>query len=167
MARQKIPQRRLGKNEQLVVKKVLGVIEKFKVHAADKPKHETTINNRLIKRLQTAVPAVRNKVIGDILLVNERYRPECSLAGGGEHELLAVECKRLTTLKRAKAVFKEGLAQALIYLQRYKVVFFVLYDFTPGKVYKKKFGVGNRSESRLRAALRRDLRLYLVVRSPP
>lgn len=61
--------------------------------------------------------------------------------------------------------WKEGLAQAALYSRRYKVTFLVLYDFTPGGLYKKVFGRGNMVESSFGAALR-EMRIHVIVLAP-
>jgi len=166
MARKKTPRKRLGHIEQRRVQSILRRIRAFKLAKSEKYNHETAINKRLIKHLRKFDPAITNKNIGATKFVSETFRPECCLKGNGGYYLLGIECKRLKTAKPAKRLWKEGLSQALLYLRMYKRVFLVLYDFTPNRGYSKKFGKGNKDESRFANWAREKLGLYIVVLSP-
>lgn len=166
MARRKTPRKRLGHLEAKHIDRIRRAIRAFRLTAADGDLPETAINSRLIAALKAADPTVVNTNIASISFAGETFRPECCIRAAGAHHLVAVECKRLITPKPAKALWKEGLSQALLYLQRYKTVFLVLYDFTPSCAYACAFSRGNRLESRFAAWARETLRLRIIVLGP-
>jgi hypothetical protein len=163
--RRPTPRKRLGHIEAASVKKLLNVVKNFAFKKGDQKKRETTLNSRLIAALKVAVPAVTNKGIASVTLVGKRYFPECTLSGKAPYAVFAIECKKLHD-HSAKRLFKEGLAQAMLYLSKTKIVVLFLYDFTTGAQYKKAFGPGNSDTSRLAGRSREDLGLHIVVRAP-
>ena len=67
--------------------------------------------------------------------MGEKFRPECLLRGTGKYPVCAIECKKLND-KFAKARWKEGLSQSLLYSQYYKAVIYVLFDYSTGARYQ-------------------------------
>lgn len=161
------PRKRLGANEQGVVKRLLAAIRRFVVFAADAKKRETSLNARLITQLKAVDARVVNRNIASVTFVELRYFPECTLSTvRAPYSLFALECKKLHD-HSAKRLFKEGLAQGNVYLTRSKVVALVLYDFTTGRKYAKAFGKGNTTSSRFAARAREELGLHVIVRRAP
>jgi hypothetical protein len=164
--RPKVPRKRLGKIEAETVKKLLAVIKRFEIKKAETGDRETKLNTRLMCELKAEDDRVVNKDIKSVQFINETYRPECTLSAANfPYSLFALECKKLHD-HSAKRLFKEGLAQASLYLTQSKVVTLVLYDFTTGREYAKAFGRGNTSSARFAKRAREELGLYVVVLSP-
>jgi hypothetical protein len=159
--RPKVPQRRLGKHQAKTVQGLMRVIRRFALISTDVKQGETKLNARLIEALKKADDRVVNTAIASVSFIGETYRPECTLSDGGAYVLLAVECKKLHD-HSAKRLFKEGLAQAHMYLTKSKVVALVLYDFTSSLDYKKAFGAGNTTSSRMASRLREN-GVHIVV----
>lgn len=166
MARKRIQRFRYGAEEKKLVGKLVQATKAFKIYVAEKKKHETTFNKRLVKKLKKVVAEVEGDLKkNDIKLVSESFRPDLAVPGDGAHPLLAVECKKLRG-NLAKRNFKEGMSQALIYRLKYKVVMLVLYDFTKAGRYWKHFKAGNRLESRMAARFREQMRFHIIVLKP-
>ena len=161
-----VPRKRLGHLERKTIETLLRSIRAFTLTATDAPLKETSINSRLIKQLKLVNANVVNRKIESVTFVEETYRPECTLSGGGAYTLFALECKKLHD-HSAKRLFKEGLAQASLYLSKSKRVALVLYDFTTGRVYAKAFGKGNSNTSRFSARVREETGLHIIVRPAP
>ena len=165
MGRKQTPRKRLGHLEQRRVDRILSAVRGFQLTKSDQGQRETTLNCRLILRLQQLDPGIVNRGIAATTFVGETFRPECTLKGTGQYTLLAIECKRLRD-SSAKRLFKEGLSQVLLYSGTTKVVLLVLYDFTTGARYAKAFGPGNRLASKMAKQLREQLQIHVVVLTP-
>lgn len=123
--RPKTPQRRLGKPQAKTIQRLMKVIRRFALNSSDVKCGETELNSRLIADLKKADKRVVNAKIASVSFIGETYRPECTLSDGGPYVLLALECKKLHD-HSAKRLFKEGLAQAHMYLTKSKVVALLL-----------------------------------------
>ncbi|MGB9153505.1 MAG: hypothetical protein WCD70_10510 [Alphaproteobacteria bacterium] len=157
------PQKRIGKNERKKLNAVIKAIKNHKVFHDQKKEHETRFNDRLRHSLRQKNFEVINKG-ASVTFVGETFRPEFYVPNGSGELFCAIECKRLTEAY-AKPRWKEGLSQAVIYSILYKAVILVLYDYTKDGKYKKKFGAGNKAESRFVSALR-ESNVYIVVIRP-
>lgn len=155
-------QKRIGKNEQLKLNRMLKLIRKFKVFTQHKGKGETYFNNLLINHLKQNSLAVRNISIPTANLFGEISRPECFIDGSGKIPLCAVECKKLTE-GAAKVRWKEGLSQAILYTHFYKAVVLVFYDYTKKGQYAAKFSSNKSAEATFADSLRKAFRIYVVV----
>jgi len=164
--RRKTARKRLGHIESRRVAKLFRATKAFQLTYATPIPKEVTINAQLIASLKAVDSGIKNKAIPATKFVSETFRPECYISGSGSYDLFAVECKRLTSNAAAKKLYKEGISQALLYLQRYKVVFLVLYDFTTGAKYHAAFGPGNRLESRFSGWTQKELGLRIIVLKP-
>jgi len=165
MGRIQTPRVRVGHREQRRIQKLLEATKNFVVTSADATTRETTLNKRLLKILKAKDSDVTSLKTIMVRFAGESFVPDGVLKGKAAYPLLAIECKRLTEPKAAKRCWKEGLAQAALYSRRYKVVFLVLYDFTPGSIYKKAFGKGNKCESSFARQLK-DMRLHVIALAP-
>lgn len=164
MARRKNAQIRLGKLEQKEIERVRKALKKYKVFAENKKLGETQLNERLrdhLRQIHVDVEA-KSAAIPSTKLVRETFRPDIYGLNSSEKPLWCIECKKLTE-QCAKARLKEGMAQAIIYTAKFKVVFLVLYDFTKDGRYAHAFGRGNSTETTLSKTLRDSLRINLIV----
>ncbi|MGH7434753.1 MAG: hypothetical protein ACRENE_03685 [Polyangiaceae bacterium] len=166
VGRPAIPRKRLGEKERRRINRLLKVIRGFIILGTDSLKRETALNARLIAQLKAVDSGVVNKNIEAISFIERVYRPECTVSTTSPYSLFALECKKLHD-HSAKRLFKEGLAQANIYLTRSKIVALVLYDFTSTRRYKKAFWRGNTISGRFAARVREQLGLYVIVRAAP
>lgn len=162
MARKKEKQIRLGKNEGRLVNKLLKKIRDYRIFDTMMNERETNFNDRLMDYLrQNPKPlAVNNTKITPSRFVGELFRPEFYLVHS-KTNLCSVECKRLTD-STAKARWKKGLSQSLLYSETYKAVILVLLDFTKNRKYSKAFGKGNSAESRFAKKMRELKNIYIV-----
>jgi hypothetical protein len=165
MARKKIAQKRLGKVEAGQFGAVLKEIKAFKIFPNQRGLGETKLNAFLINHLLQRNLKIENKNITAAKFVGETFRPECLLRGTGTYPICAIECKKLSD-KFAKARWKEGLSQCLLYSHYYKAVIFVLFDYSSGARYAAAFGPGNRVESRFAKELREGSNVHIVVLEP-
>jgi len=163
MGRRREKQVRIGSKEKKVVTTLVNKIKKYRVFLEMRNQRETSFNDRLMDHLrQDPHPLdVRNKNIPAAELVGEQFRPEFYVMRS-RRPLCCVECKRLTE-NEAKSRWKAGLSQALLYSAVYKAVVLVLFDFTRGSRFFKKFGPGNSVESRFAAKLRHDYNIFICV----
>jgi hypothetical protein len=157
MGRRSVPQKRMGKKEAGQFGALLKAVKNFKIFPKQKKLGETKFNAFLINYLLQREIGVENVNIIPAKFVGEVFRPECLLRGSGHYGLCAIECKKLND-QYAKARWKEGLSQALLYAQYYKAVIYVLFDYSSGAEYASAFGRGNRVESRFANELRRVTR---------
>ena len=165
MGRRSTPQRRMGKKEAGQFGVLLKSVKGFKIFPDQKKLGETKFNALLINFLLQSNIGVENRNITPAKFVGEVFRPECLLRGAGHYPLCAIECKKLND-QHAKARWKEGLSQALLYAQYYKAVVYVLFDYSSGAAYAGAFGRGNRVESRFAKELREATRVHIVVLKP-
>jgi hypothetical protein len=164
MARKKTPQKRLGKNEQKQFNKALATVRGHKIFSIYKSKGETWHNTSLINTLLQAGVNAKHAKIPPVSFLGETFRCEAFLAGGA-FPLLAIECKKALT-KNLKAVWKEGLSQALLYSTTYKRVFLVFYDYTKDGIMMTTFSSGNKLETAFSKQLRDMNRITLIVLKP-
>jgi hypothetical protein len=159
--------KRVGAQERKLVKILIHKIKGYIVFSHMKNQRETTFNRYLMNHLcQKPDPLdVNNRNIPVATLGGARFRPEFYLCNGAARNLCAVECKRLTN-NNAKARWKEGISQALLYSTVYKSVVLVFFDFTTSALYAGKFRVGNNAETRFAKRLRDMLNLHIVVIKP-
>lgn len=155
-------QKRIGKHERVLLNKVLQRIRKFKVFTQHKAKGETFLNNLLINHLKQSSLPVHNKDIPVASLFDERFRPECFVDGSSDLPLCAIECKKLTD-GAAKARWKEGLSQAILYSHFYKSVALVFYDYTRDAHYSQRFSAKKSTEAIFAASLKQAFRIYVFV----
>ena len=155
----------MGKKEAGQFGALLKSVKAFKIFPNQKKLGETKLNAFLINHLLQCDLGVENKNITPARFVGEVFRPEFLLRGSGKYPLCAIECKKLND-QSAKARWKEGLSQALLYAQYYKAVIYVLFDYSSGAVYADAFGRGNRVESRFAKELRETTNAYVVVLRP-
>lgn len=165
MGRKQIVQKRMGRHEAGQFDALLKEIRAFKIFPHQKKLGETKLNGFLINHLLQCNLSVENKNIIKGTFVGETFRPECLLRGSGHYPLCAIECKKLND-QFAKARWKEGLSQSLLYSHYYKAVILVLFDFSTGARYAAAFGPGNRVESRFTKELRDNSKVYIVVLKP-
>lgn len=164
MARKKTPQKRLGKNEQKMFNKALATVRGHKIFTIYKNKGETWHNTSLINTLlQTGINA-KHAAIPPVRFLGETFRCEAFLDGPA-FPLLAIECKKALD-KNLKAVWKEGLSQALLYSACYKRVFLIFYDYTKHGVMAATFSSGNKLETAFSKQLREMNRVTLIVLKP-
>lgn len=163
MGRRREKQVRIGQREKKLVASLVKKIKNYRVFRDMGRQRETAFNDRLMDHLrQNPNPLdVSNKKIPAAEFVGEQFRPEFYVEYHSR-QLCCVECKRLTE-NSAKARWKEGLSQALLYSAVYKAVVLVLFDFTKDSRYFKKFGPGNTVESRFAARLRRDYNIFICA----
>lgn len=162
MGRKKETRKRIGHNEQAKVTAVLKGIRSFPLRKADLTKRETTLNKALLSHLSGLGVAIGSKRIPVIQFLGERFFNDGYVAKSGAFPLCCIECKKMTD-SNVKRVWKEGLAQCLLYTTKYKYVFYVLYDFTTGGLAARGFGKGRKTESTLARWLREGERLDIVV----
>ena len=166
MGRKSTPQKRMGKREAGQFGALLKSVKDFKIFPQQRTQGETKFNAFLINYLLQCGLGIQNKNITTAKFVGEVFRPECLLRGSGKHyPLCAIECKKLND-QYAKARWKEGLSQALLYAQYYKAVIYVLFDYSSQAAYADAFGRGNRVESRFAKELRETNRVHIVVLKP-
>ena len=154
--------KRIGPNKQATLNKALKRIRRFKVFKQHKKGNETYFNDLLINHLRQANLPIKNKAIHCAKFVGETFRPECYLKGTGKIPLCAVECKKLTD-RAAKARWKAGLSQALLYSHFYKSVVLVFYDYTKDGKYHDAFSAKKSTESRFINELRDAFRIHVIV----
>jgi hypothetical protein len=164
MPRKKTPQKRLGKHEQKLFNKALATVRGHKIFWRYKAKGETWHNNTLINTLLQAGIDAKHANIPTVTFLGETFRCE-AFVDGGAFPLLAVECKKALT-RNLKAVWKEGLSQALLYSATYKRVILVFYDFTNNGVMATAFSRGNKLETAFCKQLREKNRITTVVLKP-
>lgn len=165
MARKRTPRKRIGHKEAAALNSLRKHVKAYKIFRQNRTQGETRFNDRLIDHLRQMDDQVENTNIHPASFVGEIFRPECFLRGKGKYPLCAIECKKLTD-KFAKARWKEGLSQSLMYMHHYKSVIYVLYDFTSQGSYAKAFGRGNRSESGFAKLIRDSLGVHIVALKP-
>ncbi len=165
MGRNPTPRKRLGHLEARELTRLTKIVKSFKIFGRHKSKGETVQNSWLINYLNQNDVLVENVNIHPATFVGETFRPECCLRGTGKYPICAIECKKLTD-KYAKARWKEGLSQAMLYKHHYKAVLYVLYDYTKGGVYAKAFGRGNRTENQFAKQLREDFGVEIIAIRP-
>ncbi len=165
MGRKNIPQKRFGRKEKGQLGALIKIVKDFKIFPQQKNLGETKLNTLLINHLMQKNINVENKNITSAKFVGETFRPECFLRGSSEYPLCAIECKKLND-EFAKASWKEGLSQALLYTDTYKAVIYLLFDFSSGSKYYDAFGRGNRTESRFAKKIRDDANVYIIVLRP-
>ena len=155
----------IGKIEQLELNRALAAIRSFKIFLKHRNEGEVYFNDLLINHLLNRDLIARNSKIPTGKHFDEQFRPECYLGQEGRVPLLAVECKKLTDAT-AKARWKEGLSQSLMYTLSYKAVALVLYDYTKKGTYAERMSDASSEESMFAAALKRKFRVYLIVLRP-
>lgn len=164
MPRKKTPQKRLGKHEQRLFNKALATVRGHKIFQRYKSKGETWHNNMLINTLLQAEIDAKHANIPKVTFLGETFRCEAFLDGGA-FPLLAIECKKALS-RNLKAVWKEGLSQALLYSTTYKRVFLVFYDYTSNGIMATTFSSGNKLETAFSKQLREMNRITIVVLKP-
>lgn len=164
MGRPREKQVRIGAKEKKVVASLVRKIKAYRLSREMRNQRETDFNDRLMDHLRQNLLDVSNKNIPSARFVGEQFRPEFYVKHG-QRQLCCVECKRLTE-KSAKSRWKEGLSQALLYSEVYKVVVLVLFDFTKHSRFFKSFGPGNTVESRFAAKLRQDHNIFIAAVKP-
>jgi hypothetical protein len=155
-------QKRVGKNEQVLLNKALASIHKFNVYKQHKARGETFFNHLLIQHLRQGKVPVKNQSIHPAKLFGERFLPECFLAGSGVLPLFAIECKKLTDTT-AKGRWKQGVSQAILYSHCYKAVALVLYDYTKGATYTQALALKRSPEAAFAESLREAFRIYVIA----
>jgi hypothetical protein len=155
----------IGRKEQVIVNTALKCVRNYLIFKGDKNKGETYINDRLINFLKQKKLAVENKGIHSAKMFGETFRPECFIQGAGEIPLCAFECKKLTDTF-AKARWKEGLSQAILYSNCYKSVVLIFYDYTKGGKYIKAFKSKKSIESLFAASLKDAFRIHVILIKP-
>jgi hypothetical protein len=160
-----LPQKRLGTKEAKIFKNLLAEVKAFKVFTDQKKLGETRLNALLMHHLRVQAIAMENTNIVPAKFVGETFRPEFMLKGSGKYPICAIECKKLND-QYAKARWKEGLSQSLLYAHYYKAVIYVLFDYSKGSKYAAAFGRGNRVESRFAKELREMANVYIVAIKP-
>ena len=164
MGRKHTPQKRITKTERRIVAQLEHRVKTFPLSRDDSRKGEVHFNYLLLSHLRQWLE-VRNKKIPSVDFFAERFRPD--LYVGSQHKrLCAVECKKLKAFKSAKARWKEGLSQALVYSAKYKVVLLVLFDFTKDLRYYTALGRGNKPESTFATKLRRQSNVQIIALRP-
>ncbi len=156
--------KKIGSKEQVVLNKALSIVRKFQIFKQYKQKSETFINHMLIHQLKQKLN-VNDRSIPCAKMVGDQFRPECFIKGSGEIPLCAFECKKLTDAF-AKARWKEGLSQALLYSHCYKATVLIFYDYTKNGAYSLAFGSKKSMESRFAESLRKAFRIYVVIIKP-
>lgn len=160
----RIIQKRMGKKEAGQFGALLREVRGFKIFSNQKNLGETKLNAYLINHLLQHNLSVENKSIVCAKFVGETFRPECLLRGKGTYPLCAIECKKLND-QYAKARWKEGLSQSLLYAHYYKAVIYVLFDYTKGTKYADALSKANTIESRFAAELCQRSNVHIVVLS--
>jgi hypothetical protein len=166
MGRQPEKQVRLGKNERKTVTATKTKLKNYVLSATNKKKGEVRLNDYLMDHLKQnprSVP-IQSSSIPSVTFMGETFRPEGFVEQSGKN-LLCLECKKLVD-KFAKSRWKEGLSQAIHYRLSYKVVFYVLYDFTAGAKYSQKFGAGRKNETKLAREMREKFNIYIIAIKP-
>ena len=158
----RVTQKRMGRKEAGQFGALLREVRRFKIFPNQKNLGETKLNAFLINHLLQRNLSVENKNIACAKFVGETFRPECLLRGKGTYPLCAIECKKLND-KYAKARWKEGLSQSLLYAHYYKAVIYVLFDYTKGAKYAGAFSRANTVESHFSAELRERSNVHIVV----
>jgi hypothetical protein len=161
----RVAQKRMGKVEAGQFGALLREVRGFKIFANQKGLGETKLNAYLINHLLQRDLSVENKSIVSAKFVGETFRPECLLRGKGKYPICAIECKKLTE-QYAKARWKEGLAQSLLYAHYYKAVIYVLFDYTKAARYAESFSSAKTVESRFATELREGSNVHIVVLAP-
>ncbi|HEX3755892.1 MAG TPA: hypothetical protein VHV26_12540 [Rhizomicrobium sp.] len=157
--------KRVGKKEQVVVNTALKLVRNYQIFREDKNEGETYANDRLINFLKQKKLAVKNKGIHSAKMFGETFRPECFIQRTGEIPLCAFECKKLTDTS-AKARWKEGLSQSILYSNCYKSVILIFYDYTKSDKYIKAFASKKSIESLFAASLKDAFRIHVVLIRP-
>lgn len=164
MSVKRVAQKRMGKVEAGQFGALLREVRRFKIFTSQKGLGETKLNAYLINHMLQRDLSVENKNIVCAKFVGETFRPECLLRGKGKYPICAIECKKLTD-QFAKARWKEGLAQSLLYAHYYKAVIYVLFDYTKGARYAEAFSSSKSVESRFATELREAANVHIVVLS--
>ncbi len=166
MSRTHDKQVRLGKKERRTVTSTKTKLKNYVLSVANKKKGEVRLNDYLMDYLkQNPRPiAIKSSGIPSATFMGEIFRPEGFVKQSGRN-LLCLECKKLVD-KYAKSRWKEGLSQAIHYRLSYKVVFYVLYDFTAGAKYSQKFGAGRKNETKLSRQMREKFNIYIIALKP-
>jgi hypothetical protein len=164
MSRKPEKQKRIGFQEKRQISALVKKIRRYRIFAAMRNQRETRFNDRLMDYLrQPPNPLdVSNRKIPAAEFVGEQFRPEFYLGRNPQRRLCAVECKRLAD-KSAKSRWKEGLSQAILYSSVYKYVVLVFLDFTAGSKYARKFGPGNKPETRFARRLEDSSRIRILM----
>jgi|SRR6185312_9150672 len=162
--KKRVTQKRMGKKEAGQFSAQLRKVRGFKIFPNQKSLGETKLNAYLINHLLQRNLSVENKSIVCAKFVGETFRPECLLRGKGMYPFCTIECKKLND-QYAKARWKEGLSQSLLYAHYYKAVIYVLFDYTKGAKYANAFSRANTIESRFAAELRERSNVHIVVLS--
>lgn len=158
-------QKRIGPAENASVEKAIKHLARYKVFWQDRKKNETFFNHLLYRHLAQVDNRVTNNGIRSVTLVGETFRPEFCIIGNKKYPLFCVECKKLSD-KTAKARFKEGLSQALVYSNDYKCVLLAFYDFTKGSSYSACFTAARSSEKKFIDDLWKQHRIKVVFIVP-
>jgi hypothetical protein len=156
--------KRIGPKEQLVLNSVLKTTRSYQIFKQSKNEGETYFNNQLINVLKQSVD-VENRKIHMAKLFAETFRPECYVKGAGDIPLIAFECKKLNE-QFAKARWKEGLSQAILYSHFYKSVVLLFYDYTKGGRYAEALNGKGTPEAQFAESLRDAFRIYIVALKP-
>jgi hypothetical protein len=154
--------KRIGPNERAILNKILKRCHKFRVFIQHKKKNETYFNDLLINDLRQAGLEMKDRRIPKARFVGETFRPDCYVRGRGKIPICAVECKKLTD-DSAKALWRAGLSQAILYSHFYKSVILVFYDYTKQNSYYATFSAKKSIEARFIDALRKAFHIHVVV----
>lgn len=158
-------QKRIGINEQSSIDAAIKQLSHYKILKRDKGRKETFFNHLLFRHLVQIEPNATNNGIHSVTLVGETFRPEFCIRGNSQHPLFCVECKKLTEAT-AKARFKEGLSQSLVYSNDYKCVLLVFYDFTKHDHYTKSFTKRGSPERKFLDGLWKQHRIKVIFVVP-
>lgn len=158
-------QKKIGSVEKNSIDKAIKHLSSYKIFWQDKNKNETFFNHLLYRHLAQIDDRVTNNGIHSVTLVGETFRPEFCIHGNKNYPLFCVECKKLND-KTAKARFKEGLSQALVYSNDYKCVLLVFYDYTKNSNYSACFAFARSSEKKFIDALWKQHRIKVVFVVP-
>ncbi len=153
---------RVGEHEEKLLDKIRRRIRSFPLAVGRSAERETVFNAELLGHLRADGIDIENSKIPSITILGETFRPEGYVDEGKARPLCCLECKRMLD-HNAKAVWKEGLAQSLLYAIDYKHVYFIIYDFTASGLAEREFGPGNKSASSLARRLREEERIDIVV----
>lgn len=156
--------KRIGPKEQFVLNSVLKFTRNYKIFKQNRNEGETYFNDQLINVLRQKVN-IENRKIHSAKLFAETFRPECYVKGAGDVPLIAFECKKLNE-QFAKARWKEGLSQAILYSHFYKSVVLVFYDYTKERRYASALGNKSSVEHQFAESLRDAFRIYVVALAP-
>lgn len=163
MGRRQIRQLKIGSKENRTLVNCVRKIKQYRIFPEQKNKRETSFNTLLMDYLRQHPKKINvsNKNIPSAEFVGETFRPEFFVKYKSK-PICCIECKRLTDAT-AKARWKEGISQALIYTSKYKAVILVLFDFTKDSRYFRKFGPGNSVERTFASMLRKEHNIYMIV----